>query len=324
MNRKIIFLALAAFLPPLCLPAQAQQAKKTPRIGFLVPGSATSFAGRIEAFRRGLRDLGHIEGRDITIEYRYADGKLERLPNFAAELIRLNSDLIVVAGTDTTAAAKNATKEIPIVMTNAGDPVRAGFVASLARPGGNITGLASNPSGLYGKRLEMLKEVLPKLNRLAILTDPQGPTSDAAFKETEAAAQALGLKLQLLEVRTADDIEEAFRAASKGRADALMVLNSSFAYFHGKRIADLAVKSRLPAMYNTEEAAFLMSYEVNRLELFRHAATYVDKILKGARPADLPVEQPTKFELVINLKTAKQIGLTIPPNVLARADRVIK
>ena len=210
------------------------------------------------------------------------------------------------------------------MMTNAGDPVRAGFVASLARPGGNITGLASNPSGLYGKRLELLKEALPKLNRVGILTDPEAPSSAAAFKETKAAAQALGLKLQLLEVRTADDIEEAFRAATRGRADALMVLNSSFANFHQKRIVELAVKSRLPAMYNTEDAGFFMSYEVNRLDLFRRAATYVDKILKGAKPAGLPVEQPRQFELVINLKAAKQIGLTISPNVLARADRVIK
>ena len=323
-QQKLCSFALCALLFAICVPAHAQQAKKVSRIGFLVPGSASSYAGRIEAFRRGLRDLGYVEGRDIAIEYRYADGKLERLPNFAAELLRLKSDLIVVAGTDTTAAAKKATKEIPIVMTNAGDPVRAGFVASLARPGGNITGLASNPSGLYGKRLELLKEALPKLNRLAILTDPQGPTSDAAIKETEAAAQTLGLKVQVLEVRTADDIEEAFRVATIGGVDALVVLNSSFANFHQKRIADVAVKSRLPAMYNTEEAGFFMSYEVNRLELFRHAATYVDKILKGAKPADLPVEQPTKFELVINLKTAKQIGLTIPPNVLARADRVIR
>ena len=322
---KCLVLAVMAFMLALCgAVAQAQQVKKIPRIGFLVPGSAASYSVRIEAFRRGLRDLGHVEGKDIAIEYRYADGKLERLPDFAAELIRLKSDLIVVVGTDTTAAAKNATKEIPIVMTNAGDPVRAGFVASLARPGGNITGLASNPSGLYGKRLELLKEALPKLTRVGILTDPEAPASAAAFKETQAAAQALGLKLQLLEVRTADDIEEAFRAATRGRADALMVLNSSFANFHQKRIAELAVKSRLPAMYNTEDAGFFMSYEVNRLDLFRRAATFVDKILKGAKPADLPVEQPMKFELIINLKAAKQIGLTIPPNVLARADKVIK
>jgi len=325
VSKSAFCFVLGAMFFALCSStAGAQQPKKIPRIGFLVPGSLATYAARTEAFRQGLRELGYVEGKDISVEYRYANGRLEPLPDLAAELIRLKCDIIVVVGTDTTAAAKNATKEIPIVMTNAGDPVRAGFVGTLARPGGNITGLASNPSGLYGKKLELLKETLPKLNRIAILTDPEGPGSEAGFKETEAAAQALGLKVQLLEVRTDDDIQEAFRAATRGHADALMVLNSSFANFYRKRIAELAIKSRLPAMYNTEDAGFFVSYEVNRLDLFRRAATFVDKILKGAKPADLPVEQPTKFELVINLKTAKQIGLTIPPNVLARADKVIR
>jgi ABC-type uncharacterized transport system substrate-binding protein len=303
--------------------AEAQQPKK-PRIGFLIPGSSAAYMARIEAFRQGLRELGYVEGKNIAIEYRYAEGKLDRLPNLVAELIGLKFDLIVAVGSEATAAAKSATKEIPIVMTNSGDAVRLGFVASLARPGGNITGLTIGGPELVGKRIELLKEAVPKVSRVAILWNPQNPQSDPGFKEAQAAAQALGLKLQILEVRTANDIEDAFRAASKGRTEALLVLNSAFANIHQKRIAELAVKSRLPAMYNVVDAGFLMSYEVNRIELFRRAATYVDKILKGAKPADLPVEMPTKFEFVINLKTAKALNLTIPQSVLFRADRVIK
>ena len=306
----------------LCSFSAAQQ-PKIPRLGFLVPGSSTTFSARIEALRQGLRDLGYVEGKDILIEYRYAEGKLERLPNLAAELIRLKLDLIVAAGSEATAAAKNATKEIPIVMTNGGDVVRLGFVKSLARPGGNITGLISNPAELLGKRVELLKEAVPKANRVAILFNPETRV-DPANKELKATAHALGLKLQILEVRTPDDLDDAFRATAKERADALMVRSGAFVNFHQKRIAELAIKSRLPSMYNNVDAGFLMSYETNRLDSYRRAATYIDKILKGAKPADLPVEQPTKFELVINLKTAKQIGLTIPPNVLARADKVIK
>jgi putative ABC transport system substrate-binding protein len=303
---------------------EAQQAKKISRIAFLIPGSSATYAARIEAFRQGLRELGYVEGKDITIEYRYAEGKIERLPNLVAELIGLKFDLIVAAGSEATAAAKNATKEIPIVMTNINDAVRLGFVASLAHPGGNITGLILNFPSLDGKRLELLKETVPKLTRVAILTNPQPDRPDPEFKEVQAAAQALGLKLQILEVRTADDIEAAFRAASRGRAGALLVLANAFTNFHQKRIAELAIKSRLPAMYTDVDAGFLMSYAANRLDLFRRAATYVDKILKGRKPADLPVELPMKFEFVINLKTAKQIGLTVPPNVLVRADKVIR
>ena len=322
MNRKIVNCLLPTVLLLTVSLADAQQPKKIPRIGFLIPGSSATYSARIEAFRQGLRNLGDVEGKDVAIEYRYAEGKLERLPDLVAELIRLKIDLIVAAGSEATAAAKNATKEIPIVMTNTGDPVGLGFVASLARPGGNITGLAINPSGLYGKRLELLREAVPKVNRMAILLNP--PQSDVAFKEAQDAAQALGLKLQLLEVRTPDDLEHAFRAATRGRAGALMVMNSAFTNFHQKRIGELAVKSRLPAMYSTADTGFLMSYEANRLDSFRRAATFVHKILKGAKPADLPVEQPMKYELVINLKTAKQIGLTVPPNLLVRADKVIR
>ncbi len=323
VNGKIFVWLLTIALLSVAPLAEAQQAKKVHRIGFLVPGSSATFSARIEALRQGLRNLGYVEGKDIVIEYRYAEGKLERLPNLAAELIRLKLDLIVAAGSEATAAAKNATKEIPIVMTNGGDVVRLGFVASLARPGGNITGLISNPSELLGKRLELLKEAVPKANRVAILFNPETRV-DPANKEAQATAQALGLKLQILEVRTPDDLEDAFRAATRERADALMVRSGAFVNFHQKRIAKLAIKSRLPAMYNNVDAGFLMNYETNRLDSYRRAAIYVDKILKGVKPGDLPVEQPMKFELIINLKTAKQIGLTIPPNVLARADRVIK
>lgn len=316
--------ALSALLLALNFPAEAEQAKKVPRIGFLIPGSSTTYSARIDAFRQGLHDLGYVEGKDIAVEYRYAEGKIESLPHFAAELIRLKVDVIVVAGSEATEAAKNATTEIPIVMTNVADALRLGFVASLARPGGNITGLIATPSELDGKKLELLKEAVPKVNRVAILSKPGVSQSDPAFKETQAAAQALGLKLQYLEVRTPADLESAFRAATRGRADALLVLSNAFTNFHQRRIAELALKSRLPAMYNNVDAGFLISYSPNRLDSFHRAATYVDKILKGRKAADLPVEQPMKFELVINLKTAKQIGLTIPPNVLARADKVIR
>jgi putative ABC transport system substrate-binding protein len=307
----------------LCFPVEAQQARKVHRIGFLIPGSSSTFSARIDALRQGLRELGYVEGKDIVIEYRYAEGKLERLANLAAELIRLKSDLIVSAGSEATAAAKNATKEIPIVMTNGGDVVRLGFVTSLARPGGNITGLISNPYELLGKRMELLTEAVPKANRMAILFNPETRV-DPANKEAQATARALGLKLQILEVNTPDGLDDAFGAATRERADALMVRSGAFVNFHQKRIAELAIKSRLPAMYNNVDAGFLMSYETNRLDSYRRAAVYIDKILKGLKPGDLPVEQPRRFELIINMKAAKQIGLTIPPNVLARADRVIR
>jgi putative tryptophan/tyrosine transport system substrate-binding protein len=321
--KTISFLALSALLLAFCSSVDAQEPKKMRRIGFLVPGSSATFLARTETLRQGLRDLGYLEGKDVVIEYRYAEGKLERLPNLAAELVGLKFDLIVAAGSEATAAAKNATKEIPIVMTNGGDVVRLGFVASLARPGGNITGLISNPSELLGKRLELLKEAVPKANRVAIVFNPETRV-DPANKEAQATAQSLALKLQILEVRTPDDLDDAFRAATRERADGLMVRSGAFVNFHQKRIAELAIKSRLPAMYNNVDAGFLMSYETNRLDSYHRAATYVDRILKGAKPADLPIEQPTKFELVINLKTANQIGLTIPANVLARADKVIR
>ena len=312
----------------LCASAEAQQPTKVPRIGYLTGASPSANSARIEAFRQGLRELGYVEGKNIVIEWRYAEGKLDRLPALAAELVRLKVDVIVTGGPTATRAAKEATVTIPIVMALDGDPVGNGFVASLARPGGNITGLSTLAPELSGKRLELLKEIVPKLSRVAVLGTSTSPGNAQALKEVELAAGAFGVKLQYLDVLGPKDIETAFRAASKGRADAVLVLvRAPSLDSHRTQIAELAVKSRLPAIYYRAEfveAGGLMTYGVSITDLDRRAATYVDKILKGAKPADLPVEQPTKFEFIINLKAAKQIGLTIPPNVLVRADRVIK
>jgi putative ABC transport system substrate-binding protein len=307
--------------------AVAQQPGKIPRIGFLGATSPSVEAARTEAFRQGLRELGHVEGKNIVIEYRWAEEKFDRLPALAAELVRLNVEIIVTGGSTSTGAAKEATTTIPIVTAQVNDPVGSGFVASLARPGGNITGLSTLAPEISGKQLELLKEIVPRLSRAAVFGTSTAPGNAQALRETELAAAALGVQLQSLEVRRPKDIESSFRAASKGRANAALVLSSPVLNSQRKQIADLAIKSRLPAIYfNPEfvEDGGLMSYSVSFTDLFRRAATYVDKILKGTKPADLPVEQPTKFEFIINLKAAKQIGLTIPPNVLARADRVIK
>jgi putative ABC transport system substrate-binding protein len=298
-----------------------------PRIGFLITTSPSALADRIEGFRQGLRELGYVEGKNIVIEWRHAEAKLDRLPALAAELVRLKVDAIVTAGPSSTRAAKKATSTIPIVMAFDNDPVGNGFVASLARPGGNITGLATLAPEISGKRLELLKEIVPKLSRVAVLGTSTTPGTAQNLKETELAAGALKVKLQYLDVLDPKDIETAFRAASKGRADAVLVLTSPVFVLQRTQIVDLAVKGRLPAIYDQSEyveAGGLMSYGVSFTDLARRAATYVDKILKGAKPADLPVEQPKKFELVINLKTAKQIGVTIPQSVLYRADKVIK
>jgi putative ABC transport system substrate-binding protein len=327
VKRKIGFWLLAtAFLATVPL-AQSQQSMKIPRIGHLSAVSPSSISDRIKAFRQGLRDLGYVEGKNILIEYRYAEGKLDRLRDLAAELVRLKVDIIVTGGSQTTHPAKDATATIPIVMSQDPDPVGNGFVASLARPGGNITGLSSLIADLSGKRLELIKEILPKLSRVAVLETSTNTGNARQLKETELAAGALGIKLQRLDVLGPNDIEAAFRAASKGRADAVLVLNGPVVSSHRKQLADLAVKSRLPVTYPQSEFVEdggLMSYGVSFTDLFRRAATYVDKILKGRTPADLPVEQPIKFEFIVNLKAAKQIGLTIPPNVLVRADRVIR
>ena len=307
--------------------AEAQQPGKVPRIGYLSATSPSVNPTRIEAFRQGLRELGYVEGKNIIIEWRYAEGNLDRLRELAAELVRLKVDLIVSAGPQPTRAAKEATTTIPIVMGYDSDPVGSGFVASLARPGGNITGLSALFPELSGKRLELLKEIVPRLSRVAVFGTSTWPGNAQALRETELAAGALGVQLQYLDVRGPKDVETAFRAAGKGRAEAVLVLTSSVLNSHRIQVADLAVKNRLPAAYGAPqyvEDGGLLSYAPSYTDLFRRAATYVDKILKGAKPADLPVEQPTKFEFVINLKAAKQIGLTIPPNVLARADKVIK
>jgi len=307
--------------------AQAQQPKKVPRIGYLAGPSLSSLAARIEAFRQGLRELGYVEGKNIVIEYRSAEGKIDRLPALAAELVRLKVDVIITGGPAPTRSAKEATITIPIVMAQDSDPVANGFVASLARPGGNITGLATLAPELSGKRLELLKEIIPKLSRVAVFGTLNYPGNAQSLREVELAAGAFGVKLQYLDVLDPQDIETAFRAAGKGRADAVLMLNSPVLQTHRTQIAELAVKSRLPAIFPQSEYVEdggLMSYGTSITDLYRRAATYVDKILKGTKPADLPVEQPTKFEFIINLKAAKQIGLTVPPNVLVRADKVIK
>jgi len=328
MRKILIRIALCPLLLALCVSAEAQQSKKVPRIGYLNDSPLTTFAGaRAEAFRQGLREFGYVEGKSIVIESRYAEGKLERLPALAAELVRLKVDVILSAGPATTRPAKEATKTIPIVMAQDDDPVGNGFVASLARPGGNITGLSSLAPEISSKRLELLKEIMPQLARVAILGSSTMPGNSLALKETELAAGAFKIQVQYQDVRGLGDIEAAFRASSQWRAEAVLVLGGPILNSDRTQVVDLAVKNRLPATYNVAdfvEAGGLMSYGVSFVDLYRRAATYVDKILKSAKPADLPVEQPTKFELVINLKAAKQIGLTIPPNVLVRADRVIK
>jgi putative ABC transport system substrate-binding protein len=310
----------------LCPSAEAQQPTKVPRIGRL--GGGTLSSARIDAFRQALRELGYVEGKNIVIEYRSAEENFDRLPALAAELVRLKVDVIVTTSPTGTRAAKEATVTIPIVMTNDSDPVGNGFVASLARPGGNITGLSTLAPELSGKRLELLKEIVPRLSRVAVFGTSRSPDNAQSLRQVEIAAGAFGVKLQYLDVLGPKDIETAFRAAGKGRAEAiLMMVGRAIAGGHRTEIVDLAVKSRLPAIYNRREdveAGGLMSYNVYLPDLDRRVATYVDKILKGAKPADLPVEQPKKFELIINFKTAKQIGLTIPPGVLARADKVVK
>jgi putative tryptophan/tyrosine transport system substrate-binding protein len=326
MKAKILAYALPALILTTSHFAEAQQTGKVPRIGVLSPG----FPGPSplhDAFRQGLRELGYVEGQNIVIEYQYAEGKMDRLADLAAELVRLKVDVIVTSSTLAIQAAKQATKTVPIVMANVADPVAVGLVASLARPGGNITGLTNVAPDLGEKRLELLKEVIPKLIRVAVLWDAAAPGQKPQMKQMEVAADALGLQLQPLNARDPKDFDGAFRAATRDRAGALIGLASPLFSAHRAQIVGLALKSKLPAIYPTRDfadAGGLMSYGPNNPGQWRRAATYVDKILKGTKPADLPVEQPMKFELVINLKAAKQIGLTIPPNVLARADKVLK
>jgi ABC-type uncharacterized transport system substrate-binding protein len=321
---------VAVVLLALGVTAEAQQPKKVPRIGYLSPRDPATESARSEGIRQALRELGHIEGHNIAFEYRYAEGKQDRQPELATELVRFKVDIIVVSGgTPLILAAKNATKTIPIVMTGGGiDPVAAGLVESLARPGGNVTGLTTLNRELGGKRLELLKEAVPKLVRVSVFYDPTAPGSVLDVKEVlPVAARALGLTLRSWEVSTANSFDKVFAAMSKQRPDGLYVSGGPLILANQKRIADFALKSRLPSVYQIREgvdAGGLMSYGADLADSYRRVAYYVDRILKGAKPADLPVEQPTKFELVVNLKTAKQIGLTIPQSMLYRADKVIK
>ncbi len=326
MNKRLLVSLVSTLILASGYTSEAQQPKKVPRIGFMIGTSPSIIPDRIEGFRRGLRELGYVEGKNVVIEYRVAEGKVERLPNLLAELVRLKVDVIVTGGI-VNHAAKQATTTIPIVIAFDGDPVGNGLVASLARPGGNITGLSALSPELSGKRLELLKETVPRLSRVVVIGESNNPGNSEVLREMELAAKAFGVKLQSLDVRDLKDIETAFRAASKARANAVIVLAGTIVLVHRAQITTLAIKSRLPAMYPIPEFVEdggLMTYGPSIADLYRRAATYVDKILKGAKPADLPVEQPMKFEFVINLKTAKQIGLTIRPNVLARADKVIK
>jgi putative ABC transport system substrate-binding protein len=328
MKKKLTVLALCALLFVFCSSAEAQRPAKIPRIGFLASGSPSSDGAWIEAFRQGLRELGYVEGNNIIIDYRYGEGKTERFPDLATELEQLKVDVIVVAGATATRATKNVTKLIPIVMANVTDPVALGLVVSLARPGGNITGLTNLAPELSGKRLELLKETLPQLGRVAVLGDPSSPSYAPGWRETEIAARSLGVQVQPLEVRAPNpDFAGVFSAITRHRAEALLTLSQPLIRVYREQIVDVTVKRRMPAIFHTREfveAGGLMSYAPSSTDPYRRAATYVDKILKGTKPADLPVEQPMKFEFIINLKAAKQIGLTIPPNVLARADKVIR
>ena len=327
MHKKITRRAFCSMLLALPFPGQAQQPTKIPRLGYLSAASPSAIAARTEAFRQGLRELGYVEGKNIVIESRHVVEKLDRLSELATELVRLKVDVIVTTGPSSTRAVKKATSTIPIVMAWDNDPVANGFIGSLARPGGNITGLSTLAPELSGKQLELLKETIPRLSRVAVLGISTQPGNAQALREVEVAARAFRVQLQYLDVLDPKDIETAFRAARKGRADAVLVLASPILSSQRTQVVELAAKSRLPAIYpwpEFVEDGGLMTYGVSITDLFRRAATYVDKILKGRTPADLPVEQPMKFEFIINLKAAKQIGLTIPPNVLVRANKVIR
>ena len=326
MRKIVISFALCAALFALGSSTDAQQPTKVPRIGYLSLGSGLTVND--EEFRQGLRELGYTEGQNIAVEWRFVDGKAERYHDFAAELVRLKVDAIVTAsGDEPIIAAMNVTKTIPIIILTGSDPVARGFVASLARPGGNVTGLSYMSHELSGKRLELLKEVVPKLLRVAALGDRDHQNYNVQMKELEVAAQAMGLQIQPVQLRAADDLENAFSVMARDRAGAVFVLsNPAIGFFRGK-VVEFATKGRLPSIYATPAwvtAGGLMSYAPAVADQHRRAAVYVDKILKGTKPADLPIERPIKFELIINLKTAKQIGLTVPPNVLARATKIIR
>jgi putative ABC transport system substrate-binding protein len=328
IDRRTFLAGTGAVLVAAPFAADAQQAGKVPRIGFLGTRTLSDTSPLLDAFRQGLRELGWVEGQNIVIDYRFAEGRFDRLPDLAAELVRLKVAIIVAAPTPAAVAAKKATETIPIVAIALGDPVGIGLIASLAHPGGNVTG-SSFSVGLEiaGKGLELLKETVPKVRRVAILSNPGNPGQPLSIRELNVGARSLGVQLQLLEVRGPNEFDGAFAAMATERVGALLVVADSMFNLHRTQLADLAARSRLPAAYGLREnveAGGLMSYGPSLRDLFRRSATYVDKILKGAKPGDLPVEQPTKFELVINLKTAKALGLTIPQSVLSRADQVIE
>ena len=328
MDRRAFIGTLAGSVLAAPLAAEAQQPGKVYRIGYLSSSRSSANPQLLQAFRQGLRELGWVEGQNVVIDYRFAEGRFERLPDLAAELVQLNVDVIVAGATPTTVAAKNATTTIPIVMVGVGNPVGLGLIASLARPGGNITGLSFSIGSLAtGKGLELLKDTVPKIRRVAVLSNPGNPSHTLAIREVQDAAPPLGVQIQLLEAREPSQFGTAFAAMARGRAEALLVISDSMFVLHRTPIADLATRNRLPSMHGLREhveAGGLMSYGPNTVADFRRATLFVDKILKGAKPGDLPVEQPTTFELVINLKTAKTLGLTIPPSLLQRADQVIE
>jgi putative ABC transport system substrate-binding protein len=320
----VVVLALAVFVAPLA--ADAQQPAKVARIGVLGQPTASTYATRIEAFKRGLRELGYVEGQNLAIEYRWAEAKYERLPGLAAELVHLGVDVIVTHGTAGTRAAQQATTTIPIVMVTSGDPIGTGLIASLPRPGGNITGSTILAPEINAKRLELLKEAVPRIRRAGALMNPSTPVSDVVFKQMELTARSLGIELRRALVRRGDELDSTFSGLVKARSDGLVIEDDAFLASQATRIADLAAKNRLPTAASLDHAQTgnFLSYGASFADLWRRAAIFVDKILKGAKPADLPVEQPTRFTLVINLKTAKALGLTIPRSVLIRADRVIQ
>ncbi len=326
-QHSVVFLMLCALLFALCVSAKAQQPEKTARIGYLGAFTPSAGASLLEAFRQGLREFGYVEGQNIFIDYRWAEGKPDRLPVVAAELVNLRAEVIVTQSNAAVAALQHATKTIPIIVAGMGDPVESGFVASLARPGHNITGFSNQAEEFAGKWVELLTEIVPKMSRVAVLAVSRTVSHGTYWREIQATAQTLKVTPQRQEIMSADEIDDAFMKLSKGRPQGIIVLPHAITIERRMQIAHLATKNRIPAIYPFglfAEAGGLMSYGTNLADLHRRAATYVNKILKGVSPAELPVEQPTKFELLINLKTAKQIGITIPPNVLARADRVIR
>ena len=328
MHRRQALVGLSLLIAAgTAAPAWAQPAPKVWKIGILEPFNAAVRANLVDAFRQGLREYGYVEGRNIVIEPRFADGKLDRLPELATELVALKVDVIVASSTQAIQAAQTATRTIPIVMTTVGDPIGPGFVASFARPGGNITGLTIQAPELIAKRVQLLKEAVPQVTRIATLWDPAMAHEVQGYKEAEMAAQALGVRLLSLQVARSEDLEPSFAAVARDGADGLLVFENALTSNNGKRIVELASKHRLPGVFGLRElaeAGGLLAYGPSRVDNYRRAAGYVDRIFKGAKPADLPVEQPTKFELAINLQTAKALGLTIPKSLLLRADRVIE